>query len=128
MEYYPDFAEEVEEQAGSLVRLSRVKYELAEGQPDAMGWKAADVDGMEFGTVTDLLADAVTGQIVFAAITNDSTGKTALIPVEGMFLDMTKCILIVPVQQSEITGCPDFTDDVIDLMPYAEYWIKLATM
>ena len=128
MEYYPDFPEEEEEQAGSLVRLSRVKYELAEDQPDAMGWRTADVDGIEFGTVTDLLADAITGQIIFAAIRNDATGKTALIPVEGMFLDMTKCILIIPVQQSEIMGCPDFTEDVIDLMPYVEYWVRLAAV
>jgi hypothetical protein len=125
MEYYPDFAEE-EEEHGGLVRLSRVRYELAEGQPDAMGWRVADVDGVEFGTVTDLLADSMTGQIIFAAITGDGTSRTALIPVEGVYLDLTRSLLIVPVSESDVMACPDFTDDVVDLMPYVEYWMHKA--
>ena len=125
MEHGPDFAEN-EEQEGGLVRLSRVTYQLADGQPDAMGWKAADIEGVEFGRVSDLLADAATGQIIFAAIDNDCSGNTALIPVEGMYLDMARCLLIVPVRESEIRGCPNFTDDVVDLMPFVEYWVQRA--
>lgn len=126
MEYYPDFPEEVEEQQSGLVRLSRVTYELADGQPDAMGWRAADIEGVEFGNVSDLLADAITGQIIFAAITHDSSGKTSLIPVEGISLDLTRQTLIVPVRESDIRNSPDFTDDVVDLMPFVEYWLQLA--
>jgi hypothetical protein len=125
MDYGPDFAQN-EEQEGGLVRLSRVTYQLADGQPDAMGWKTADIEGMEFGRVSDLLADAATGQIIFAAIDIDYSGKTALIPVEGMYLDMTRSLLIVPVRECEIRGCPSFTDDVVDLMPFVEYWLQHA--
>lgn len=126
MSYYPDFAEEDEEQEGGLVRLSRVTYQLADGQPDAMGWTTADIEGIEFGRVSDLLADAATGQIVFAAIAHDVSGKTALVPVEGMYLDMTRNMLIVPVKEMEIRSCPDFTDDVVDLMPFIQYWVARA--
>ncbi len=126
MEYRPEFQDDEEE--SGLVRLSRVRYELAEGQPDAMGWRVADMDGIVFGTVTDLLADVMTGQIVFAAVRGDSSGKTALIPVEGLYLDVGHCLLIVPAKQCEIANCPDFTDDVVDLMPYVDYWLKLASM
>lgn len=123
MEYYPDFPEE--EASGGLIRLSRVRYQLAEGQPDAMGWSVADVNGIEFGHVTDMLADADTGQIVFVAVTNELSGKTALVPVEGMYLDLTSNMLIVPASESDVEGSPDFSDDVIDVMPFVEYWLKL---
>ena len=123
MQFYPDSADD-EQDEGGLVRLTRVTYQLAEGQPDAMGWKAVDAEGLVFGKVSDLLADASTGQIIFAAIENDYSGKTALIPVEGMYLDMTRNLLIVPVRESEVRGCPDFTDDVIDLMPFVDYWVR----
>ena len=123
MGYYPDSAED-DTQEGGLVRLSRVTYQLADGQPDAMGWKAGDIEGVEFGTVSDLLADAATGQIIFAAIANDFSGKTALVPVEGMYLDMTRSLLVVPVSEREIRACPDFTDEVVDLMPFVEFWVQ----
>ena|GEM_PF-893219 len=120
MDYSPDFPEEQER--GCLIRLSRIRYEMAEGQPDAMGWRVADINGIEFGTITDLLADLMTGQIICAAITTDNTGKTALIPVEGVYLDMSRKLLIVPVTESEVRDSPDFDEDVVDLMPYVEYW------
>ncbi len=127
MEYYPDFFDEEEEETESgLVRLSRVRYQLADGQPDAMGWSATDVEGVEFGKVSDLLADAMTGQIVFAAVTTYDDGRTALVPVEGMALDMTRSMLLIPLRQSDIRGCPDFTDDVVDLMPFVEYWTRVT--
>lgn len=125
MDYYPDFPDEDEEEGG-LVRLSRVTYQLADNQPDAMGWCVADIEGVRFGTVSDLLADAATGQIVFAAITNDHSGRTALIPVEGMYLDVTQCLLIVPVRESDVSNSPEFNDEIEDVMPFVEYWIRLA--
>jgi len=125
MEYYPDFPDEEEEQGG-LVRLSRVRYQLVDGQPDAMGWSVADVEGIKFGYVSDLLADANTGQIIFAAVKGSNTGRTALVPVEGMYFDISDCLLVVPAREPDVRGCPDFTDDVIDVMPFVDYWLKLA--
>ena len=127
MEYYPHFPDEEDEQVG-LVRLSRVTYQLAEGQPDAMGWQVADIEGVIIGRVADMLADAATGQIVFVAINTEDTGKTALVPVEGMYLDMAHNLLIVPAREDDVRNCPDFTDEVIDVMPYVEYWVRLATV
>jgi len=127
MEYYPDFFDEEEEQIG-LVRLSRVTYTLADGQPDAMGWQVADVEGVIVGKVSDLLADASTGQIVFVAVRSEDTGKTALVPVEGLYLDIAHDLLIVPARESDIRGCPDFTDDVVDVMPFVEYWLRMASV
>jgi hypothetical protein len=123
MEYHPDFCEE--EEAG-LVRLSRVKYQLSEGQPDAMGWTVSDIDGIEFGRISDLLADAMTGQIVFAAVTSHNSSRTALIPVEGMYLDMQMELLVAPVKEADVRRCPDFTDDTVDVMPFAEFWLRQA--
>lgn len=125
MDYYPDFPDEEEE--GGLVRLSRVTYQLADGQPDAMGWKVADIEGVKFGRVSDLLADAVTGQIIFAAVTHDRSGRTALIPVEGMYLDVAQNLLIIPARETDISGSPDFNDEVVDVMPFVEYWVRLAS-
>ncbi|MHB9035052.1 MAG: PRC-barrel domain-containing protein [Armatimonadota bacterium] len=122
MEYYPDFPEEEEE--GGLVRLSRVTYQLADGQPDAMGWRVLDADGREFGIVSDLLADVGTGQIIFAAVKSHTSGKTALIPVEGMYLDLVAGAVIVPVSELAVNECPEFTDEVVDVMPYVEYWLR----
>lgn len=127
MNYQPDFREE-EDYEGGLVRLSRVKYQLSEGQPDAMGWRVSDSEGVEFGMVSDLLADASSGQIVFAAVTSEDTGKTALVPVEGTYLDLAENILIVPVKESEVMSSPEFNDDVVDVMPFVEYWIKVAAL
>mgnify|MGYP001584173527 CR=1 FL=1 len=123
MDYYPDFDDEEE---GGLVRLSRVRYQLSEGQPDAMGWRVADSEGVEFGMVSDLLADVATGQIIFAAVTNMDTGKTTLIPVEGMYLDVTDSVMAVPARESDVGRCPEFNEDTIDVMPYVEYWLRLA--
>lgn len=123
MEYYPDFEDEEE---GGLVRLSRVRYQLSEGQPDAMGWRVADSEGVEFGTVSDLLADIATGQIIFAAVTDEDTGKTTLIPVEGMYLDMAESVVVVPARESDIRRSPEFTEETVDVMPYVEYWLRLA--
>jgi len=125
MDYYPDFPEDEEE--GGLVRLSRVTYQLADGQPDAMGWNVADIEGVKFGRVSDLLADAVSGQIIFAAVTNVRSGRTALIPVEGIYLDVAQDLLIVPARESDINSSPDFTDEVVDVMPFVEYWLRLAS-
>lgn len=125
MEYNPSFSEDEEEEVG-LVKLSQVRYQLAEGQPDAMGWRVADETGIVFGTVADLLADTGTGQIVFAAVRSDATGKTSLVPVEGLFLDEDNDAVIVPASQSEIRESPDFTDEVVDVKPFVEYWLKLA--
>jgi hypothetical protein len=122
---YPDYFDDTEEESG-CVRLSRVTYELADGQPDAMGWRAVDVEGVSFGTICDMLADANTGQILFVAITSRDTGKTSLVPVEGSYLDLVQRVLIIPARESEIRGCPDFTDDIVDLMPFVDYWMKLA--
>lgn len=124
MEYYPDFPEE--EETG-LVRLSRVRYQLADGQPDAMGWTVADVNGSEFGYISDMLADSVTGQIIFAAITSEDTGKTALIPVDGLKLDVLQMTVIIPVLEEHVRECPDFTDDIIDVMPFVEYWLRVVS-
>jgi len=125
MEFYPNFPEDRDR---GLVRLSRVTYELAEGQPDAMGWRAADAEGVQFGCVSDMLADAQSGQIVFVAITFDVSDKTALVPVEGLYLDLTDKVLIIPVRQSDVQHCPDFTNDVVDLMPFVDYWTRVASM
>ena len=125
MDYSPDFHEEEEEEIG-LVRLSRTTYQLADGQPDAMGWLVADIEGVDFGRVSELLADAATGQIVFVAVTTDDSGKTALVPVEGTYLDEVGTRLIVPLRQSDIKGCPDFNDEVVDVMPFVDYWVRLV--
>lgn len=125
MDYYPDFRDEEEEQIG-LVRLSRVTYQLADGQPDAMGWQVADIEGVIFGTVSDMLADAGTGQIVFVAVRTEEAGKLALVPVEGMYLDIAHDLLIVPARESEVVNSPEFTDEVVDVMPYVDYWVGLA--
>jgi len=125
MSYYPDFRDEEEEQIG-LVRLSRVTYQLADGQPDAMGWQVADVEGVIFGTVADMLADAGTGQIVFVAVRTEETGKVALVPVEGMYLDTAHNLIIVPARESDVVNSPEFTDEVVDVMPFVEYWLSLA--
>ena len=127
MDYQPDFHEE-EVYEGGLVRLSRVRYQLSDGQPDAMGWRVVDVEGIEFGMVSDLLADAASGQIVFAAITSEDTGKTALVPVEGTYLDLAESMLIVPVKESEVMSSPEFSDDVVDVMPFVEYWLRVAAL
>ena len=127
MDNYPEFWDEEEKEVG-LVRLSRVTYHLAEDQPDAMGWKVADIEGIQLGKVSDLLADLGTGQIVFVAVTSDDTGKTALIPVEGAFLDLTNSILMLPVRELDIRRCPDFNDDVIDVMPYIDYWMRVESL
>lgn len=128
MEYYPSFPDEEDEQVG-LVRLSRVTYQLADGQPDAMGWKVADIEGVIIGKVADMLADAATGQIVFVAVnTEDSGGRTALVPVEGMYLDMAHNLLIVPACEDDVRSCPNFTEEVIDVMPFVDYWVGLATV
>ncbi len=126
MEYDPDFFDD-EEEVG-LVRLSQVSYQLAEGQPDAMGWRVTDQDGHEFGVVSDLLADLNTGQIVFAAIRSDSTGKTSLVPVEGTYLDVNAEVLMLPHSQPELEQSPEFGDDVVDVKPFVQYWLKLATI
>lgn len=125
MDYSPDFHDEEDDEIG-LVRLSRVTYQLAEDQPDAMGWGVADAEDVEFGRVSDLLADAMSGQIVFVAVTSDGTGRTALVPVEGVYLDERRARLIIPLRQSDITGCPDFNDHVVDVMPFVDYWVRLA--
>ena len=127
MAYEPSFDDD-EEQEGGLVRLSRVKYQLAEGQPDAMGWRVTDVEGVEFGTVSDLLADAATGQIIFAAVTNEDTGKIALVPVEGTYLDLSQTMLVIPVKESEVSDSPEFSDEAVDVMPYVDYWLRFATL
>ena len=42
-----------------------------------LNWKVADIEGIELGKVSDLLADLGTGQIVFVAVTSDDTEKNS---------------------------------------------------
>lgn len=124
MQYYPDFEQE-DAQIG-LVRLSCVTYQLADGQPDAMGWQVADMEGVIFGTVSDMLADAGSGQIVFVAIKDEESHKVSLVPVEGMYLDISHALVVVPALESDVLDSPDFTENVVDVMPFLEYWLNLA--
>lgn len=125
MQYYPDFAEDEDEQIG-LVRLSCVTYQLAEGQPDAMGWQVADMEGVIFGIVSDMLADAGSGQIVFVAIEDTQSHKVSLVPVEGMYLDIAHSLVVVPAMESDVRNSPEFSEQVVDVMPFVDYWLGLA--
>ncbi len=124
---YPGGESMDEESEHGLVRLSCVRYEIAEGQPDAMGWRVEDVNGQECGYVSDLLADAVTGQILYVAVTDNDTEKVSLVPVEGSFLDTCHKTLVLSVPESVIANSPDFSDDVVDVSPFIDYWMEMIT-
>ncbi len=70
-----------------LRRLSELRYEVADGEPDIRGWTAYASTGREVGTVADLLVDPEAGEVVMLDIDLRRGDQHTLAPIRAAWID-----------------------------------------
>jgi sporulation protein YlmC with PRC-barrel domain len=73
--------------ARDLKRLSDLKYRVADGEPDIVGWTVFASTGREVGRVTDLLVDTEAGEVVMLDIDLRRGDQHTLAPVRAAWID-----------------------------------------
>lgn len=88
----------------NLEELSHSDFEIADHQPDIMGWEVVDSDGNEIGEVQDLIFDPQEGKVryIVADIETDQENHTGyvLIPIGIVTLDDDEDEVIIPGQHT----------------------------
>lgn len=89
----------------NLEELSRSDFEIADHQPDILGWEIVDNDGNEIGEVNDLIFDSQEGKVryIVAEIDIDQENHTGyvLIPIGIVTLDDDEDEVIVPREHTD---------------------------
>ena len=43
-----------------------------------------------------------------------------------MYLDIAHSLVVVPAMESDVRNSPEFSEQVVDVMPFVDYWLGLA--
>jgi hypothetical protein len=95
-------------------------WEVVEG-PEIRGWDLLDAAGERIGQIDDVLVDTDTGRAVFA-IAAIGDGRSTLIPVHLLDLDVDVRRVIAPVSREVLMKAPRFTGRTVNLLPFHDFW------
>lgn len=73
--------------ARDLKRLSELRFEVADGEPDVRGWHVYASTGREIGTVTDLLVDVEAGEVVMLDVDLRRNDQHTFVPIRAAWID-----------------------------------------
>ena len=73
--------------ARDLKRLSELRYEVADGEPDIRGWTVYASTGREVGIVSDLLVDTDAGEVVMLDVDLRRHNQHTLAPIRAAWVD-----------------------------------------
>ncbi|GJG87122.1 hypothetical protein tb265_23030 [Gemmatimonadetes bacterium T265] len=73
--------------ARELRRLSELRYEVADGEPDVRGWTVYASTGREVGTVADLLVDTEAGEVVMLDVDLRRGDQHTFAPIRAAWID-----------------------------------------
>ena len=88
-------------QARDLKRLSDLKYRVADGEPDIVGWTVFASTGREVGRVTDLLVDVESREVVMLDIDLRRGDQHTLAPVRAAWIDHAAKRVVLDARELE---------------------------
>jgi sporulation protein YlmC with PRC-barrel domain len=88
-------------QARDLKRLSDLKYRVADGEPDIVGWTVFASTGREVGRVTDLLVDVETREVVMLDVDLRRGDQHTLAPVRAAWIDHAAKRVVLDARELE---------------------------
>ena len=98
-----------------LRRLSRVDYEVAEGDPDIRGWRVFDADGNAVGDVHDLIADLNALRVRYVDVELDAPERPreerrhVLVPIGAARLSAdVDAITLSGIRSSQLASYPPY--------------------
>jgi hypothetical protein len=83
-----------------LVPLSKLKWDVADGEVDVRGWDVRTLSGHEIGSVKDLLVDTAAGEVVMLDIDLKGSRDHTLAPIRAAEIDRSS--RVVRIDSSEI--------------------------
>ncbi|MGH7477509.1 MAG: PRC-barrel domain-containing protein [Longimicrobiales bacterium] len=85
---HPVVGEAPLEEPVGLYPLSRLRrWRVAKGEPDVRGWLIRGADGVEAGTVTDLIVEPAAQQVRYLLVQRSGDGATTVLPIGYAELD-----------------------------------------
>ena len=88
-------------QARDLKRLSDLKYRVADGEPDIVGWTVFASTGREVGRVTDLLVDVESREVVMLDVDLRRGDQHTLAPVRAAWIDHAAKRVVLDARELE---------------------------
>ncbi|HZF66711.1 MAG TPA: PRC-barrel domain-containing protein, partial [Gemmatirosa sp.] len=73
--------------ARELKRLSDLRYDVSDGDPDVRGWAVWASTGRELGVVDDLLVDVEAGEVVMVDVDLKRDDRHAYAPLRAAWID-----------------------------------------
>ena len=102
-------------QPDRLASLSESDYEIADGQPDILGWDIEDSDGVKIGEVDDVLYDPQTNKV-----------RYIVLDTENNDLELEEGHVLIPIGVAELQEdddtvlVPDITFEQLTSLPLYE--------
>lgn len=84
-----------------LRRLSELRYQVADGEPDVRGWKVYASTGRELGTVSDLLIDTDAGEVVMLDVDLRRGDRHTLAPIRAAWIDHATRRVVLDAREVE---------------------------
>ncbi|MDF1505765.1 PRC-barrel domain-containing protein, partial [Roseisolibacter sp. H3M3-2] len=87
--------------ARQLKRLSDLKFRVADGEPDIVGWTVFASTGRELGRVTDLLVDVEAREVVMLDIDLRRDDRHSLAPLRAAWIDHAAKRVVLDARELE---------------------------
>lgn len=84
-----------------LRRLSELRYQVADGEPDIRGWSVFTSTGREIGRVSDLLVDPDAGEVVMLDVDLRRNDRHTLAPLRAVWIDHATRRVVLDARAAE---------------------------
>ncbi len=106
--------------SGQLAHLSEMDdYEIADGEPDIVGWDVCASNGTKIGDVEDLLVDSATMRVRYLEVklekdlVPDNDRRHCLIPIGSARLDDDKDNVMIAMESERLMALPPYVRGVL---------------
>ncbi len=100
---------------GQLAHLSEMDdYEIADGEPDIIGWDVCAANGQKIGDVEDLLVDSATMRVRYLEVelekdlVPNNDRRHCLIPIGSARLDDDKDNVLISMESERLLALPPY--------------------
>jgi sporulation protein YlmC with PRC-barrel domain len=94
-----------------LAPMSKLKWDVADGEPDIRGWEVKTLSGHEIGEVNDLLVDTNAGEVVMLDIDIKGSRDHTLAPIRAAQIDREGRVVRIDSADVEPGAMPSLRRD-----------------